>query len=352
MFINGRFLTRRTTGVERFAREVIRASSEARFICQNDLLLAPMDVDAPAEFAGIPVTGIGRRRGHAWEQIDLPRYALDETLINLCNTAPVLKRRQLIVLHDASIAAFPHNYTPAFRFWYQAMIRLYSRRACAIATVSRFSAAEIARHFGIPISKLEIIPESGEHILRETPDFSLHQELGLAQDEYFVAVSSRATNKNFATVIKAVATMSAQPFKFVIVGGSNSRVFATIDNAASRAIETGFVTDAQLRALYERAACFVYSSTYEGFGLPPLEAMSCGCPVLVSNAASLPEICGDAAIYCDPHDPADVAKRLKYLLGSAPLREGLRAAGRAHAARWRWPAAARRLQELVRASAY
>jgi glycosyltransferase involved in cell wall biosynthesis len=87
---------------------------------------------------------------------------------------------------------------------------------------------------------------------------------------------------------------------------------------------TGYVSDAELRALYENAACFVYPSFYEGFGLPPLEAMTCGCPVVVSRAASLPEVCGDAAVYCDPCDPADIARAMERVLGNPAAQEDLR----------------------------
>jgi glycosyltransferase involved in cell wall biosynthesis len=120
-----------------------------------------------------------------------------------------------------------------------------------------------------------------------------------------------------------------------------------VNVVAANALETGYVTDAQLRALYERAACFVYPSIYEGFGIPPLEGMTCGCPVLVSRAASLPEICGTGAAYCDPHDPDDIARQLYLLLSSKSARDDLRAAGLARAREWTWAKAARRLDEIV-----
>jgi glycosyltransferase involved in cell wall biosynthesis len=102
----------------------------------------------------------------------------------------------------------------------------------------------------------------------------------------------------------------------------------------------GYVTDGELRALYENALCFVYPSMYEGFGLPPVEAMTCGCPVIVAKAASLPEICGDAALYCDPMDPRDIARAIRLLAGNSSLRDELRAKGRVRAAGLTWKACA------------
>ncbi|MDR3450393.1 MAG: glycosyltransferase family 1 protein [Alphaproteobacteria bacterium] len=346
MFINARFLTQRVTGVQRFAREITGATANMGLL-GKPVLLAPRDAALPRDFHGLEVRQTGSRHGHVWEQIDLPRAAADDFLINLCNTAPAFKTQQLVVLHDAAVAANAQNFTLAFRAWYQVLIRSYARRAAKLATVSTFSADEMARCFGIPRGHIEIIPESGEHILRQTPDYSLHDKFGLEQDGYFLAVSSHAPTKNFCGILEAVAQLPPLPFKFVIVGGRDARVFNAGALDAKGAIETGYVSDAQLRALYERAACFVYPSLYEGFGLPPLEAMSCGCPVLTSNTTSLPETCGAAAAYCNPHDSGDIARQLATLLGSRTARDELRAAGLKRAKAWTWARAATRLNDII-----
>jgi glycosyltransferase involved in cell wall biosynthesis len=341
MFVNGRFLTQRITGVQRFAREIVRASAENGLWDKAKTRLVAPPVDGlPDQFADLPVLPIGQHAGHRWEQFDLPRAARDEALINLCSTGPLFLQRQMVVLHDAAVAALPQNFTLAFRAWYQVMIRTYGHRARKIGTVSKFSADDIVKRFGIRRDKIEIIPESGEHILREQPDYSLHEKFGLEADGYFLAVSSLASNKNFSGILKAVARLPSLPFKFVIVGGRNAKIFTAANMDVSGATEVGYASDAQLRALYERAACFVYPSTYEGFGLPPLEAMSCGCPVLVANATALPEVCGTGAAYCNPYDPDDIAKQLSRLLGSKAARDELRAAGLARAKEWTWEKAA------------
>jgi glycosyltransferase involved in cell wall biosynthesis len=110
---------------------------------------------------------------------------------------------------------------------------------------------------------------------------------------------------------------------------------------------TGRVTDAELRALYENAECFVYPSFYEGFGLPPLEAMTCGCPVVVSRAASLPEVCGEAAVYCDPGNPADIGRALDQVLEDSELRSELRQRGVDRAAQFTWSHSGRALLGLL-----
>ena len=347
MYVNGRFLTQAVTGVQRFARETIRSYVELGLSANSEVLAPPAPITAEG-IGDIALRRVGRHGGHRWEQLELPRAAEDGLLVNMCGTAPCLHHRQLVVLHDASIAAIPESYTLAFRTWYQLMIRCYAARARRIATVSKFSAEQITKYFGIDSKKIDIIPESGEHILRTAPDHGIHAKFGLEEDGYFMAVSSRAPHKNFARIAQAAALLPAGSAKFVVVGGRNSAVFGSSSMDSSSVIEVGFVTDGQLRALYEGARCLVYPSLYEGFGIPPLEAMACGCPVLVSRAASLPEVCGDAALYCDGQDPGDMASRLRTLLESSSAREEYREAGRAKSREWTWEKAARALSGIVK----
>jgi glycosyltransferase involved in cell wall biosynthesis len=344
---NGRFLTQAVTGVQRFARETIRSFTHMGLTEGAEAIVPPSPPLIDDCFADLAVRRAGSHSGHRWEQTELPHAAGDSLLINMCGTAPCFRRRQLIVLHDASVAALPQSYTLAFRAWYQIMIRSYAARAQRIATVSKFSADDICKYFGIARSKIDIIPESGEHVLRTEPDYSLHAKHGLEEDGYFVAVSSQAYHKNFAAIVKAVAQMPAHRFRFVIVGGQNSSVFNRSSVEAEGVVKVGFVSDGQLRALYERASCLVYPSLYEGFGVPPLEAMACGCPVLASRSASLPEVCGDAAAYCDPHDPADIARQLSKLLESCAARREYREAGWRKSQEWTWAQAARSLNEII-----
>jgi glycosyltransferase involved in cell wall biosynthesis len=221
------------------------------------------------------------------------------------------------------------------------------RRAKTIATVSRFSASELTRFFGRRKGALEVLYESGEHILRGAPDPGILKRLDLVGRRYVLAVGSRARNKNFMAAVRAVESLGDPQVKLVAAGGSNNRVFAGTELKADSLVLAGYVSDGELRALYENADCFIFPSLYEGFGLPPLEAMQCGCPVIVSDRAAMPEVCGEAALYCNPEDVADIARQLRRVLDSAALRAEMRERGRARARLFSWQKAADQLEDLL-----
>ena len=348
VIINGRFLTRPLTGVDRYAVELLRAWLPSASATGDVRTLLPARTTA-RDLHGLPLKAenVGSFRGHAWEQFELPRYSGDSTLLNLCNTGPVSRRRQLVVLHDAGVIAQPATYSFAFRSWYRWLFSGLMRRASTVATVSKFSAGELMQLVGRRASGIELIRGAGEHVLRTSADTRVLERLGIEGQRYVLAVGSRTPNKNLRGVLQASALLRDLGYKFVAAGGSNSRVFSGVAIDDDSLVLAGYVTDGELRALYENAACFVFPSLYEGFGLPPLEAMHCGCPVVVSERASLPEVCGSAAVYCNPEDPADIAAKLRLVLTSASLRADLRDAGLARAREFSWARAARDLSELL-----
>jgi len=259
----------------------------------------------------------------------------------------------LVVIHDLGTVANAANYSAAFRLWYRVMHSQIMRRAKVVATVSRFSADELSRHYGKRPRGLEVIHEGGEHILNTPADPGIIERMGLAGRRFVLAVGSKSPNKNFAGVLKAVEQLGDPDLLVVAAGGANSRIFndANGNQVESSALRlAGYVSDGELRALYEHAACFAFPSFYEGFGLPPLEAMCCGCPVIVSDRASLPEVCGDAALYCKAEDPGTLAAALRRLLSSPSLRQELSESGRLRAATFGWDKAANHFDQIIDAN--
>ncbi len=350
VYVNGRFATQSLTGVQRFSLELMRAlAARQGEVVPLPTLLTPRS-STRIDFPGFASQAVGSRQGHAWEQLDLPRSTQAGLLVNLGNTGPLRQRRQIVVIHDAGVFSTPESYSRQFRLWYRFLHRRLARRA-KIVTVSEFARADLAAHLQVDPGGIEIMPEGGEHIRRVDADTSILAAHGLIAGRYVLAVGSLAPHKNLAALSHTAASLAERSMQLAITGGLDPKVFAAgRPSLPQPAIYLGRVDDAQLRALYESAACFVFPSRYEGFGLPAVEAMACGCPVAAARAGSLPEVCGEAAIYFDPHDPADIADIVGRLVDTPPLAAELRRQGQVRLRHFTWDAAAGRLVQIIQAA--
>lgn len=348
--INGRFLSQPVTGVQRFAREVVRALDDLIEHEEIDRRKYQFSIAIPSGFEPdllplhIPVRVVGMGRGQLWEQSSLALHEPAALLLCLGNLGPLFRNHQVVVLHDASVFAVPSAYSFAFRNWYRINIRRLGRCARRVITPSRFSATELAYYADISADKFTVVHLGADHLDTVEPDvtvFARHQ----IQEPYILAVSSEAPHKNLGALVHALPLLrqTVPHLDVVSVGGTFPAIFAGQKDLSKQIRRIGYTRDAELKALYQRARCFVYPSWYEGFGLPPLEAMRAGCPVVVSRAASLPEICADGALYFEPNNPATLASAASRLILDAGLRESMRAAGQRRAAEFSWRNTARQL---------
>jgi glycosyltransferase involved in cell wall biosynthesis len=349
--INGKFTAQRITGVQRVAYELTRAVQ---------LRGAPggeLEVFMPPD-AVEPGTLLKRQRrfpwfrGNLWEQLTLPIAARGTTLVSLCNTSPLFKRSQVVMVHDMAVFDVPHAFSKKFLLWYRFRFSMLPRNAPMILTTSAFSKERICHHLNIDASRVAVLPPGADHLDRVVRDQAILQRLDLVKDSYCVIVGSLDPRKNLQRVLDAVDRLGhLQDVKFVIVGGSNARVFnagrVAEQVVSKQVIWAGFISDGELKALYESAACLVFPSLYEGFGLPPLEAMYCGCPVIASKHASIPEACGRAAMYCDATSVDDIAEKISLMMSDRKVRQSYKSLGLRHAQRYRWDRAARDLLEIL-----
>lgn len=350
LVINGRFLSQATTGVQRYAHEIVRAMDLC--LAERDtldgrevVLLAPPDARPfGGDLRRIRTVRAGRRGGQWWEQVELPRLARNDVLLSLANSGPLVHRRHMVCIHDAAVHATPENYSAAFRLWYRVLHRTLAHRARRLITVSAFSASEIERCYGHAADRIAIVPNSAEHIRAVVPSAGILERHGLRRGEYVFALGG-TRSKNAAAVSRALRGLPEPRPRLVVAGRANGRVFGRHgdEGTGAGAVHLGAVSDGELKALYQGALCFVFPSRYEGFGIPPLEAMTCGCPVVVSRAASLPEACGAAALYCDPDDPDDIARAIAAVSRDPALRAALVRAGLVRAGSFRWQDSAARL---------
>ncbi len=349
--VNGRFLSQAMTGVQRYTRNVVSALDERLAAAgRKAILLAPRGTDAMALQAIETIDG-GRLKGHAWEQLELPRL-WGGRLLNLSNTAPAMKGDQIVCIHDANVFTAPESYSRGFRTAYRTLQPLLARRSARIATVSQASARQLARHLPLRAADIAVLPNGHEHALAWDPAKAeqapaLLAARGAAGRPFVLAFGSQARHKNLALLATIAPALADLGIDVVIAGGGNG-IFASEQLAqAANVILLGRVSDDDLAFLLERALCLAFPSWTEGFGLPIIEAMARGCPVVSSNCASMPEVCGDAALLASPADPAAWVEHIRTLAGSATLRQELSGLGRERLPLFSWRSTAEGYLDLA-----
>jgi len=251
---------------------------------------------------------------------------------------PVLRGGKLLVtVHDLFHLANPESASGLKHLYAKIMFAAIKRKAAAIICVSNFTAAEFARLAG-PTPKLRPI-----HIGVADDWFRIERGKPVHNRPYILFVGNVKPHKNLSGLLQAFILLEKQiAHGLVIVGRKEG--FRTGDEESVRSAEalgervrlTGRLEGSELQQFVTQAEVLVFPSFYEGFGLPPLEAMACGCPVVASNAASIPEICGEAVLYCDPCDPRDIANQILRIITDSTLRESLRRKGLERARRFTW----------------
>jgi glycosyltransferase involved in cell wall biosynthesis len=255
--------------------------------------------------------------------------------------------RLLVTVHDAFYLKPPPEARPRLdkAIYLRALMHALPRRAAAIATVSEFTKRELESALGPLRVPLEVVPNGIEpRWFSPPPAASPHDR------PYLLFVGNLKPHKNLKRTLAAFDRVAARvPHDFLVVGGGDEDAYRHVVSAphAARVRFLGPLDTTALQATVAHAAGLVLASLYEGFGLPPLEAMASGVPVLVSRAASLPEVCGDAALYCDPESVDDIARGLEELLGNEASRARLVPLGRARARGFGWDGAGERMASLI-----
>ncbi|MBI5408865.1 MAG: glycosyltransferase family 4 protein [Nitrospirae bacterium] len=323
IYINARFLSQNITGVQRYAVEISR---QLKTLHKDISLLAPNEILHKELSMELGVYALGKRSGHLWEQMELSRYLKklgSPLLLNLANTAPAYYRDQIVTIHDLAFLRNPGWFSRAFYYYYRFLIPQIAKNALKIVTVSNFSKKEIVELLKVPEEKVEVIYNAVSERFLAVSEKTIDYKHG----EYILAVSSINPRKNFKNLISAFGRLKLSGVKLVIAG-ERKNIFAdkelnNLIGENKNIIFYGYASDEDLISLYKNAKLFIYPSLYEGFGLSPLEAMACGCPVVVSNTTSLPEVCGDAAYYVDPFTVDSIAEGLNAVLTDEALRQGL-----------------------------
>jgi glycosyltransferase involved in cell wall biosynthesis len=317
-------------GVERWAREMARRLPARR---------------PGAYLVARPPRGLGGAPGQAWEQTVLPALAAARrAALVYCpaNLAPLVWPRNVVVLHDVAALRHPEWYSPAYAAWQRRIVPAVARRAAVIVTVSEFSRAQIAQTLGVDA---EVIPGGvDERFGPEADAAGAVRALGLERP-YVLTLSTRYPRKNQAALAAAARRLAGDGIDLVAAGGA--RPHMRDDPPASGVRALGYVADELLPGLFAGARAFVLPSRDEGFGLPCLEAMAAGVPVVAARSGALPETCGDAALLADPDDGEAIAEAVARAALADGERARLRAAGLGRARELTWERAAERTDALL-----
>ena len=291
-----------------------------------------------------------------WEQLIQPVALVKEQIDLLHSLAYALPlacpARSVVTVHDLCVLLFPRAFNPANRLYLAAATRRAVRQADGVIAVSASTRRDLVRWLGVPEEKIAVVPNGIDATFRPIRDEerleALRRERGLPE-RMILFVGTMEPRKNAATLVRAYAQLkerAAISHKLVLVGGLGwryERLFTLVEELGLQddLVFPGFVSYDELPLWYNAADLFVYPSLYEGFGLPPLEAMACGVPVITSNVSSLPEVVGEAGPLVDPLDVEGLAEAMAHVLSDGALRAEMRERGLARAGQFSWLEAAR-----------
>ncbi|MES2780721.1 MAG: glycosyltransferase family 1 protein [Bacteroidota bacterium] len=314
VFINARFLTQQITGVQQFAFEICRylQCGEIEFT-----LLIPKGCNIPKALSHLPHKVVGKNQGYVWEQIELPSFLKKQgspLLLNFCNTAPLLYTNQWITIHDLAFMHHPEWFSKSFAKVYRFLIPRIAKKSRRVFTVSRTVQQQLQSILGIPAANIELLFNGIHHDLLQIP-----RNQNRSRQKYILTVSSINPRKNLQTLIEAFALSGLAEYELIIVGAKNAVFGKQSITVPPHVRFVGYIPNEELARLYMEAALFVSLSYDEGFGIPALEALYCGCPVLLSDIDTYRECFGEVALFTSPFDAQQAAGALLKAIEHPPI---------------------------------
>lgn len=343
LVINGKFLSQKTTGVQRVAHaltsELLSRDLGIRVrVATPKAAHNPWGMDKPASLL----------KGVPWEQLELPIIAGKDLLLSLCNVAPVIRSGDIVMIHDAQAFISPKSYSTAFRTYYQTLLPIVGARASRVLTVSNYSADCLALNGIAARDKIHVIHNGVDHILSIARNDEVLERLGLQNRPYLAALGSVQHHKNIKTLMAAAELFADKEARLVLIGAATRADYEAAGiKVGENVCLAGRLSDEDMRSVVEHARAFLFPSLTEGFGLPPLEAMLLGTPAIVAPCGAMPELCTGDALFCEAENVPEWADTINNLLADSALRAQYSKLGIERAKKYTWTQAGDRLAEIL-----
>jgi glycosyltransferase involved in cell wall biosynthesis len=357
--VDAHMVGERETGNETYTRNLLRGLAEQpdgdHYLCLTPDPSRLRSLELPANFEPVRVwPGQSLIRVPVATPIAARQAKADLLHMTTYVTPPWSPCPTVVTIHDLSFLEYPNAFSWRVRTMLSRLVPGSLARASRVIAVSEWTKQDLVRRYGVPPEKIAVTHEAPPPGFRRLADpQSLRLPAGV-REPFVLAVGNLEPRKNLVRLIEAFAVVVEQhgfSGQLVLVGKAHMRAGDAQKTAHQRRIEshvafTGYVSHDDLTLLYNRASLFVYPSLYEGFGLPPLEAMACGCPVVASNVTALPEVLGDAALLVNPLSVEELAQAMASVLNRPELAASLREKGAQRAASYSWSATAAKTREV------
>jgi glycosyltransferase involved in cell wall biosynthesis len=335
--INARFQVQPLTGVQRVPTEILARMNITRLELRPRRPLSPI-------------------AGYVWEQLSLPLQVSGRLLWSPCNVGPIGLRHQVLTIHDAAVLDHPEWFSRNFVRAYRLIWSVLVPRVRQLVTVSNFSRKRLASHFGIEERLIEVVHNGVSEQFKPAPAFEIakaRERFQLGNGPYFLTLGTLEPRKNIRLVLEAwkMRGPGLKDAKLVLIGGhGSSQVFAHggDPNPTEDILTPGRVPDEALVALLSGATALLYPSLYEGFGLPVLEAMACGTPVIAGRTDGIMEVARDAASYVEQRDAGALAELMAEIVASKHLAVELVGKGFERARAYSWQNSANGMEQILR----
>lgn len=302
--IDGRQLTGQIGGVQRYISEILKELDQIAELGEYEVLV-PKNSDPKLSYSNIRIKKYGLFSGLLWEQISLPIYILKNKAYGIypCTVCPMLRPKGITVIHDVMIKIIPEvkKTVPLIpRFLLEMNYRAGAKHSNRVVTVSEHSKQDIISTYHIPDSKISVIGNAWQHMNDIEEDDGWKERFPqLNEGEYFFTLSANRIQKNFKWIYEVA---KRNPERIFAIAGTCEEWQKQIEYDAPNIIHLGFVSNEEVKSLMKNAKAFLFPSFYEGFGIPPMEALACGAKIAIAKASCLPEIYGNSAYYFDPFD--------------------------------------------------